>query len=231
MRRFTSALVVFATLAPSSVGFAKRAPEFFLAGPTPAQAPLPADRVAVKQLLEARREANLALFHAYAQTKIYPSNTFSNKLQNVWKDADNHPCAVANLVIKSGQQGLFDQVAATDNFIRVADVKDGQFADWILTSGFTQEELALIQRPMMPVAKRPHPAKPVKPAAMQQFAQVPEIDAKKKADDTARLAKLYAAIEVKLTANSKSSIDRAVNRLMADEALAVSVVAVTHRKD
>lgn len=41
--------------------------------------------------------------------------------------------------------GFFDKIAATNNNIRVKDVKDGPILDWILTSGLTQEEAAIIQ--------------------------------------------------------------------------------------
>jgi hypothetical protein len=196
--------------------------------------PAAPDRDTLRTILTERRAANLAIFHAYVVAQQYPSNTFRNRLANVWKDAAGHPCAVANMVISSGNLGLFDQVAETDNFIKVADVKDGEFADWILTSGFTQQELALIQRPFRPVA-----SKPIAPAPAQHFAKPPHampaqptavtIDADKKAQDVARLAKLYASIEAKLAANSKRSVEIAVNRLMKDRDLALSTMMYARR--
>ncbi|HPH67255.1 MAG TPA: hypothetical protein PLF40_15980 [Kofleriaceae bacterium] len=197
-------------------------------------APAVPDRDTLRTILADRRATNLAIFHAYVVAQQYPSNTFRNRLANVWKDAEGHPCAVANMVIGSGNVALFDQVAETDNFIKVANVKDGEFADWILTSGLTQQELALIQRPFQPVA-----AKPVGPAATPQFAKPPQampaqpaavtIDARKKAQDVARLAKLYASIEAKLAANSKRSVEIAVTRLMKDRDLALSTMMYARR--
>lgn len=40
---------------------------------------------------------------------------------------------------------LLQELARLDNHVRVADVKDGPLLRWILTSGFTQTECALIQ--------------------------------------------------------------------------------------
>jgi hypothetical protein len=55
------------------------------------------------------------------------------------------------------------------------------------------------------------------------------IDADKKAQDVARLAKLYASIEAKLAANSKRSVEIAVNRLMKDRDLALSTMMYARR--
>ncbi len=253
MRRFLSSIALVASLTVAiTPAFAKRAPSFDPPGggapsemPVEPSAPRPMppaqpDAVVLRSVLEARRAANLAIFHAYAVAGEFPSNVYKNRMLNVWKDTAGHPCAVANMVIKSGNTGLFDQVAETDNFVRVVDVKEGEFFDWILTSGFTKEELMLIQRPFRPMAQKPTP---VQPSDSPQFAKPPSnpvvpdlavvvpvaIDADKKAADVARLTKAYAAIEAKLNANSKRSIDLAVKRLMADRDLALSTTMYARR--
>ncbi len=202
--------------------------------------PAQPDAAVLRTVLETRRAANLASFHAYAVAGEFPSNVYQNRMLNVWKDTNGHPCAVANMVIKSGSPGLFDQVAETDNFVRVANVKQGELFDWILTSGFTKEELALIQRPFRPVAQKPKPVRPIDRSKFatppgshvtqdRAVAVPPAIDVDKKAADVARLIKAYAVIEAKLNANSKRSIELAVKRLMADRDLALSTTMHAQR--
>lgn len=255
MRRLLSSIAVVASLTVAiTPASAKRAPNFdppenvakeemFEPSQNVAPRPMPPaqpDAAVLRTVLETRRAANLAIFHAYAVAGEFPSNVYKNRMLNVWKDTAGHPCAVANMVIKSGNTGLFDQVAETNNFVRVADVKEGEFFDWILTSGFTKEELILIQRPFRPVAHKPTPGQP---SDSPQFAKPPTdgvvkslavavpvtIDADKKAADVARLTKAYAVIEAKLNANSKRSVELAVKRLMADRDLALSTTMYARR--
>lgn len=82
--------------------------------------------------------------------------------------------------------------------------------DWILTSGLTQAELVLIQRPFRPVTQRPELA-PVEPVL---------VDARMRAKETRRLAKLYRQIEAKLARQTTASLEAAVDRLLAQPSLA-----------
>ena len=45
----------------------------------------------------------------------------------------------------SGVSALFKKLAAANNKVRMMDVEEGPIADWVLTSGLTLEECALIQ--------------------------------------------------------------------------------------
>lgn len=168
------------------------------------------DPRAVREALAAARAANLARFRAYYRARVYPQNVYADKLTNVWRDEAGHYCAAATIIRKSGQQDLVelvDRVAEQNNFIRLAEVKEGPLMDWILTSGFTQEEIALIQRPFMPVAD----ANPV-------------VAKKLSASETRRLAKLYREIDDKLVRNERTSLDRATERVMKQRLLAQSLV-------
>ena len=64
-------------------------------------------------------------------------------------------CAAATIIKMSGQDALVNRVAEQNNFVRLADVEQGPLMDWILTSGFTQDEIAAIQEPFMPVTDAP----------------------------------------------------------------------------
>jgi len=163
------------------------------------------DRAALRAKLIENRAANLERFRAYRKAGVYPSNVYTRGLANVWRDQDGHYCAAATIIRASGQEALVARVAEQDNFIKLADV----------TSGLTQAEVALIQRPFQPVARRPVP-QPERP--------VP-VDADLRAAETRRLAALYAEIEAKLVARQKGSIEQALDRLMQRPQLAAALLA------
>ena len=172
------------------------------------------DRDTLRILLTKNRAANLARFRAYQKRGVFPSNTFDDKKLNVWRDADGHFCAAATIIKASGQDELVDRVADQSNFIRLADVKQGPLMSWILTSGLTQEEIAAIQEPFMPVA-RPQPVEPSDPVI---------VDARLRATEDARLLKRYRQVEQMIVKNQKKSIELAVDRLMKHPDIAWQLV-------
>ena len=173
-------------------------------------APPVVDRAAVRAKLLANRRANHARFHAYRIAGVYPSNVFTNSLANIWQDQQGHYCAAATIIRASGQVALVEQIAEDNNFFRIVDVTQGPVMDWILTSGLTQAELVMIQKPFMPVTKRPE-LDPTTTIA---------IDPKLRAAETRRLARLYRVIEQKLIKNQRANLELAVDRLMRQPHLA-----------
>lgn len=105
------------------------------------------DRAKLRKELAARRDLNLKRFHTYRLARVYPHNTYQKGFLHVWRDNDRHLCAVANLIAKDGRDDLVDKTETENNNIRLADVTTGPLMDWVLTSGFTQEELVMIQWP------------------------------------------------------------------------------------
>lgn len=178
-------------------------------------APPVIDRAAVRAKLLANRRANIARFHAYRIAGVYPSNVFTSSLANVWQDQQGHYCAAATIIRASGEVALVERIAEDDNFFRIADVRQGPVMDWILTSGLTQAELVMIQKPFMPVTARPE----IDPDTTLA------IDPKRRAAETRRLAKLYRQIEQKLIANQRANLERAVDRLMKQPHLARRLLA------
>ncbi|MBA3501077.1 MAG: hypothetical protein M4D80_22360 [Myxococcota bacterium] len=162
------------------------------------------DRAAVRAALLAQRRANIARFHAYRIGGVYPSNVFTNGSANVWQDQQGHFCAAATIIRASGEVSLVERIAEENNFFRIADVSQGPVMDWILTSGLTQAELVMIQKPFMPVTKRPE-LEPAEPIA---------VNPKLRAAETRRLAKLYKEIEAKLAKQQRANLELAVERLM-----------------
>jgi len=171
------------------------------------------DRASVRAALMQVRASNLNAFRAYQQAGVFPSNTFKGRKLNVWRDEDGHFCAAATIIKLSGDDALVDRVAEQSNFIRLADVRQGPLMDWILSSGFTQEEIAMIQEPFMPVA-RPQPIEPSKPI----------IDARLRKAEDARLRAKYTQVDKDLVKFQARSLDLAVDRLMKHQDLAWNLV-------
>ncbi len=176
--------------------------------PVSTQQPRALDRATVRAALAKARERNLAQFRAYQQRGVFPSNTFEDRKLNVWRDADGHLCAAATIINASGAHDLVNRVAEQNNFIRLADVRQGPLMDWILTSGFTQDEIAAIQEPFSPVVRRP----------------VVTVDPDLRTAEDARLRAKYTAVTRMLVAKEKTSLDAATDRLRKHPQLAWSVI-------
>ncbi len=218
LNRIAASLLALALLAPSasarSFSQAPPAPPAYdhddrLAIPPPvAGAPT---RDAVVAALAARRAHNLAAFRAYRKAGVYPHNFVRPGPLNVWDDRDGHLCAAATMIDKDGQHALVMKTATDNNAIRLLDVTSGPLMDWILTSGFTLEEIDRIQAPMVA---------PVEPDPDRQ------INAWQVAED-ARLRSEYAATDPWLVRHQKAGLAVAADRLMAFPALARKLVDAT----
>ncbi|MFT3699494.1 MAG: hypothetical protein QM831_40470 [Kofleriaceae bacterium] len=190
---------------------------FVLACTTAAYAETPTvDRADLRRALAEQRKLNLKNFHAYRRKGVYPHNSYQEGLLNVWKDADNHLCAVATLIHDGGDQDLVDAVATAENFVKTADLQTGPLMDWVLTSGFTQEEIVMIQQPteedvrMMEAMERAE-ARKIKRAI---------------AREDRRLAKIYRQVEDTLKADriSDAGLDLATARLADHPDLAAKLI-------
>src|SRR5262245_37569926 len=107
------------------------------------------DRAAVRAALAQQRKLNLALFHAYRTAGVYPHNFVQDGKLNVWLDPEGHLCAAATIINNGGNADLAMSVPSMNNYLRLIDVTEGPLMDWILTSGFTQAEIAMIQEPFV----------------------------------------------------------------------------------
>ncbi len=121
--------------------------------PTTRPAPVVVDPIdamspaAAKKELARRRSIALARLRAYRQAAIYPRNRGIDGLANVFIDELGQLCAMAKLIQLSGRQDLVDQIHRENNLIRLGTVTSGPIHAWILRSGLTLEEVALIQLP------------------------------------------------------------------------------------
>ncbi|HSN25568.1 MAG TPA: hypothetical protein VLT45_04760 [Kofleriaceae bacterium] len=89
----------------------------------------------------------LAWLHDYVQAGQFPQDAAGHPL-SVFRDARGVRCPMAELIYRSGHGDLVDAVARTHNDLRLADVHEGPLYTWIVESGFTQEEIAMIQGAM-----------------------------------------------------------------------------------
>ena len=177
-------------------------------------APRALDRAAVRAALAKARATNLAAFRAYQVKGVFPSNTFKGRKLNVWLDKDGNLCAAATIIKMAGQDDLVTKVAEQNNFIRLGDVKQGPLMDWILTSGLTQDEIAAIQEPFMPVMREPRP-EPTAPIL---------VDAKLRKAEDARLAAKYKTVTKQIVKSQDKSLDKATDRLMKNRELAWQLI-------
>ena len=193
MLRITTLLVA---LAASSSAFAE---------PTPS-----IDQADLRRALAQQRKVNLARFHDYRRHKVYPHNTYRSGMTNVWKDANDHLCAVATLVHLDGKDALVDQIATDQNFVKTADLTAGPLVDWMLTSGFTQEEIVMIQAP-----------------TDEDIAREERALRREQRRDDARLSRVYKSVESTLETErvAEAGLDLATARLVERPELAAALLA------
>jgi len=168
--------------------------------------PLPmVDRAELAKALAARRDHNIAAFHAYRLGGVYPHNEVRPGPLNVWRDDDGHLCAAATMIDMDGKHELVQTVAETNDYLRLLDVTAGPLLDWTMTSGLTIEEVDRIQAPMV----MPNPR---------------EQDPQWQAKEDAKLAKGYAETDTWLGTHRAAGLSAAVDRLMAYPFLAKKLI-------
>ncbi len=153
----------------------------------------PNEHMAARQRLAKNRARHLDQLHAYWKAGVFPRNEYLPMIGNVFKDSSGHLCAAANLMSLDGHNELVDRTAKENNFVRLADVKEGDLYEWILQSGFTREEVAMIQVPYMPA---------------------PQISVE---EERSRLQQHLAAVEERLRDDSDQSLEIAVRALAERE--------------
>ena len=123
------------------------------------------------------REVQIARLQEYADAGVFPHNTTSVPALHMFEDEAGRRCAVAELLHDDGRDDLVATTVATRNDLAIADVHEGAMMNWVLSSGFTQEELVRIQLPNSPMfedhpiamrVKRPAPVIAVAPAKLTE---------------------------------------------------------------
>jgi Secretion system C-terminal sorting domain len=91
------------------------------------------------------RTSLLAKLKAYAETGIFPINTFLPFTNPVFIDDKGTHCAVGYLLQQSGNEQLAQLVNATQRFAYIKEIKNTKLLEWAYENGFTINELAWIQ--------------------------------------------------------------------------------------
>lgn len=99
-----------------------------------------------KTFLSRNRSQNIQRLIAYRNRGLFPQNEgHSLKAIPIFVDRHDTACAVGHLMRESGWKREVDLIEATNLYVYVPDVKEGPLVSWVLQSGLTQEEAALIQ--------------------------------------------------------------------------------------
>lgn len=152
-----------------------------------------------RDLLAARTQ-NLERLDTYIRQGAFPVNQVQQGMLNVFRDNEEHLCAVANLIALDGHTALINTTAANDNFIVLANVHEGPLQEWILASGFTQEEIGMIQKPYMGEFNNERPI--VNPVEIATFRE----------QEVERLQHVLRGVHTQISENTNASIEVAIRR-------------------
>lgn len=97
--------------------------------------------------LAAKRARLIGWLHDYREAGVFPTDA-AGMPTSVFIDVKGIRCPMAELLHKAGRDDLVAAVAKEANTVRLADVHSGPLHDWMLGSGLTQQEIALVQGAM-----------------------------------------------------------------------------------
>lgn len=93
----------------------------------------------------ASREELMAVLANYAREGRFPINYYRHERIPVFIDQHDTHCAVGHLMRHTGQEAMALRIAASNNYAWVREIEDPGLAAWQAASGFSLEELKLIQ--------------------------------------------------------------------------------------
>lgn len=101
--------------------------------------------------LSEQRDQNIARLTAYRDRGVFPLNEGQNT-EGAPIFVDNHDtaCAVGHLMRESGWEHEVELIATTNLLVYVTDIRSGPLVNWVLQSGLTLGEAALIQPAYLP---------------------------------------------------------------------------------
>ncbi len=91
------------------------------------------------------RTGLIATLDEYRLAGRFPLNHYRTDRIPVFIDEHGTHCAVGYLMMMSGHDDLAQRISQADNYVWVKDIKDPEAIVWQQYSGFTMEELKLIQ--------------------------------------------------------------------------------------
>ncbi|MEZ4668124.1 MAG: hypothetical protein R3E39_09425 [Anaerolineae bacterium] len=95
--------------------------------------------------LQATRKKHLDHLHVYATRGIFPRNYEKPDYAPCFIDRDGHECAVAYLLIQSGQMQAAQNISVAANYAYVPEMSFPVLDEWAKETGLSKKELAFIQ--------------------------------------------------------------------------------------
>jgi hypothetical protein len=92
-----------------------------------------------------QRAKLLDVLHQYWVAGKFPQNTLHQNRQPYFIDDFNTYCAVGYLLKQSGADAVAQEIHRTQNYAYLADIHHPELMKWVQQSGFSFDELALIQ--------------------------------------------------------------------------------------
>ena len=100
----------------------------------------------VRQYLAAKRNWQIRTLEKYADRGRFPRNEgYADRAVPIFVDHYGTHCAVGYLMHCSGHDDKVASIVQQNNLVCVKDVQQGPLIDWVIVSGLTQTEAALIQ--------------------------------------------------------------------------------------
>lgn len=162
-------------------------------------AAIQAQRGRIRADLASARRRHIAMLRRYANAMSFPVNSYEPGRLNVFLDEEGHICAAANLIARDGHRDLVDITAAQDNNVRLVEVVGGPLMAWILSSGFTQEEIGRIQEPYSFIDE-----------------ELPRRDYQRELEEEKRRVRaVLLSVALQLEQSTQASLDVATDRLIA----------------
>lgn len=144
------------------------------------------------QALAGARLFEITRLREYRVAGRFPRNHRIFNRTPIFIDERNTPCAVGYLMQRSGHGALASEISRTDNHVYIERIKTGAALEWILLSGLTQAECAMIQP-----SYRPRPWPPDEPVR----------------DEREQLRQHFARVEDRLLSATTASLKECVARL------------------
>jgi antitoxin component YwqK of YwqJK toxin-antitoxin module len=104
-----------------------------------------ADTRGLSKKQRALRKHLIDVLSDYRLQGNFPVNYYRPERIPVFIDEHNTHCAVGYLMRETGYENLAQQISKTDNYVWVKDLKGKEVLEWQQLSGFSLEELKLIQ--------------------------------------------------------------------------------------
>jgi hypothetical protein len=94
---------------------------------------------------QARRQALVEHLRNYRRNNIFPRNSDGGSPKPYFFDVDHRACAVADLLIRTGEAELADEISAWKNNAYVREMEFPELLNWAKKYGVSQQDLMVIQ--------------------------------------------------------------------------------------